>query len=102
MIHIPGHTNIADVLSRLCSHKSEPFDEESEHFLCPLQEVLPAITIEVLREKTVDDEELQKVIKALKTNMWPLEIAAFKAFDRELGLMNGIVVREDRCAAELA
>jgi transposase InsO family protein len=86
----------------LCNQTPEPFDEESEHFLCPLEEVLPAMTTELIRQKTKEDEELQQVMVAVKTGIWPRELASFKAFERELGVMNGIVVREDRAVLPLS
>lgn len=96
MKHIPGSTNIADVLSRLCQGTDSPFDEDSEHFLCEVEEILPAITKKLIQQKTTQDEELQKVIVALETDEWPLELARFKAFKEELGLFNGIVARGER------
>lgn len=102
VVYVPGPNNIADVLSRLCIQEAVPFDEESEHFLCPLEEVLPAMSMEMLKEKTSDDAELQAVIEALRTQDWPGELASFKAFEQELGVVEGVVVRDERAVIPLS
>lgn len=100
--HIPGVENIADILSRLCEGVDEPFDEESEHFLCAVEEIIPAMTKKVIQERTLVDDELQAVVKALETNEWPTELACFQAFARELGVLNGILVRDHRAVLPLS
>lgn len=102
VVHIPGSSNIADSLSRLCNQADKPFDENSEHFLCSVEEILPAISTRLLREKTAEDKEIQEVMKALQTKEWPSELSRYKAFERELGVFNGILVRENRAVMPLS
>lgn len=96
--HIPGSTNISDVLSRLCSQPKveEPFDNESEHYLCAISDGLAAITLDEIQKETVGDETLSAVIEAIRNNSWPPSLFHYQAFSKELGIINGIVVRDDR------
>lgn len=94
--YIPGHLNIADPLSRLYQSKDEQFGESSEHFLCPIEETLPALSLSKITIETQKDPELQLVKQALDDDVWPKEITRFEAFKNELGVIKDVVVREDR------
>lgn len=96
--HIPGSTNISDVLSRLCpySESDVPFDEESEHYLCALDDGLSAIALDEIESETRSDETLTAVIEAIQSGLWPQNLIHYQPFAKELGVINGIVVRDDR------
>lgn len=94
--YIPGSSNISDILSRLVSEPGKPFDEDSEHFLFAIGEGSLAITLDEIRQETVKDEMLTAVIKALDTRCWSSELFRYQAFEKELGVIDGIVVRHDR------
>ncbi|XP_062703966.1 uncharacterized protein K02A2.6-like [Aedes albopictus] len=99
--HIQGANNISDVLSRLCTTEDAPFDESSQHFLCAVGESPDAITLEEIRTETARDPTLTGVVEAMKTQNWPSDLFRFQAFSKELGLIDGIVVREDRIVLPL-
>ncbi|XP_055585263.1 uncharacterized protein K02A2.6-like [Uranotaenia lowii] len=94
--HIPGHMNISDILSRLCPNGEAAFDEESEHFLFAAGEGLSAISLEEIRNETKKDGALMAVVDALKTGNWPTNLIRYEAFKRELGIMEGILIRDER------
>lgn len=94
--HIAGKTNIADVLSRLCTQVDEAFDDDSEYYLCAVSGDLSAITLEEIRKETEADATLSAVIKALESGEWPGNLVGYQTFQKELGVVRGIVIREDR------
>lgn len=94
--HIPGSTNISDILSRLVTESDEPFDDHAEHFLFAIENGPFAITLNEVREATASDETLLSVIKSLETQDWPPELYRYQAFHKELGVVDGIVIRDDR------
>ncbi|XP_049292920.1 uncharacterized protein K02A2.6-like isoform X1 [Anopheles funestus] len=94
--YIPGATNIADILSRLVSEPGKQFDETSDHFLFSLHEGFSAITLDEIRQETTEDEILLAVMSALDTKHWPPELFRYQAFEKELTVIDGIVVRDDR------
>lgn len=96
MKYVPGSRNISDILSRLCTESSSPFDEGSQHFLFAVGEGPSAITLDEIRNETGTDETLSAVIKALDTGEWPTNLFRYQAFCNELGVIDGVVVRNDR------
>ncbi|XP_035914863.1 uncharacterized protein K02A2.6-like [Anopheles stephensi] len=96
VVHIPGQSNISDILSRLCPPSSKAFDEASEHFVCSIEIGPVAIKLEEIKQATNSDATLKEVSKAIETNTWPSHLFAFQAFAKELGVINGVVVRNDR------
>ena len=99
--HIQGANNISDVLSRLCTKEDAPFDESTQHFLCAVGELPNAITLEEIRTETARDPTLNGVVEAMKTQSWPSDLFRYQAFSKELGYIDGIVVREDRIVLPL-
>lgn len=99
--HISGVKNISDVLSRLCTEQGPAFDEGTQHFLCAIGESPVAITLEEIRNETGRDITLTTVIEALKSQNWPKDLFRYQAFNKELGFIDGIVVREDRIVLPL-
>ncbi|XP_058461165.1 uncharacterized protein K02A2.6-like [Malaya genurostris] len=94
--HIPGVSNISDILSRLCPASESAFDEESEHFLFAVGDGPFAITLDEIINETHRDDILASVMKALQTNEWPSNLFRYQAFQNELGIINGVLVREER------
>eukprot|EP00105_Crassostrea_gigas_P008760 XP_011423446.1 PREDICTED: uncharacterized protein K02A2.6-like [Crassostrea gigas] len=72
--YIPGHKNVADVLSRLCIYKSDaPSPSEiSEDFVrfVALQAVPRTLTIQEVEKESAGDLELHRVKEALLTGNW--------------------------------
>ncbi|XP_062538889.1 uncharacterized protein K02A2.6-like [Armigeres subalbatus] len=96
VVHVPGSENISDIFSRLCHQSDAPFDESSEHYVCEIGDELSAITLDEIKKETNLDDELKEVVQAIETQEWPPHLFAYQAFARELGVLNGVVVREDR------
>ncbi|XP_049279570.1 uncharacterized protein K02A2.6-like [Anopheles funestus] len=96
VVHIPGTSNISDILSRLCPQSDKPFDETTDHYICEIGEGNMAITLEEIRQETGLDETLKQVCQAIESQQWPPELYAYQAFSKELGVSNNVVVREDR------
>lgn len=94
--HIPGFDNISDVLSRLCDQSDAAFDEDSEHFLLEIGDGPVAITLDEIRRETKCDQTLQSVMKSLESGDWPHDLIRYQAFDKELGVRDGIVIRDER------
>ncbi|XP_055623626.1 uncharacterized protein K02A2.6-like [Toxorhynchites rutilus septentrionalis] len=98
--HIPGCKNISDVLSRLMVHpdasSDTPFDEATEHYLCAVGEGPTAISLQEIKKGTEQDKVLKAVIKAIYDQKWPSELFRYQAFHDELGIFEGIIVRNDR------
>ncbi|XP_055596636.1 uncharacterized protein K02A2.6-like [Uranotaenia lowii] len=100
--HIPGPTNISDILSRLCAESQTPFDEPSEHFLCAIGEGMTAISLAEIKKETNKDETLCEVMKAIESQDWHPKLVRYSAFAKELGIIDGILVRNDRIVLPLA
>ncbi|XP_055633382.1 uncharacterized protein K02A2.6-like [Toxorhynchites rutilus septentrionalis] len=97
MKHIAGHTNIFDSLSRLCCQSDVPFDDTyAEHYLWAVEEGLVAISLEEIQAETDQDEVLIAVKLALESGNWPPNLFRYQAFHKELGISNGIVIRDER------
>lgn len=94
--HIPGSTNISDILSRLCEQSETPFDENTEHYLCALEEGPTAILLKEIKSESSRDEVLCAVMKAIHNQDWPSDLFRYQAFSKELGVIDGVVVRDER------
>ncbi|XP_041786794.1 uncharacterized protein K02A2.6-like [Anopheles merus] len=96
--YIPGSSNISDSLSRLCpnSDKDKSFDEASEHYVYTIESESEAITLNEIKAETDKDETMREVIKAIENQSWKPKLAHYQAFSKELGIVQGIVVRDDR------
>lgn len=99
--YIPGTDNISDIFSRLCPQSETPFDEASEHYVCGIGEGPSAITLEEIRKGTEGDAVLITVVKAIETQVWPPNLFSYQAFSKELGVIEGVVVRDDRIVLPL-
>ncbi|XP_041785953.1 uncharacterized protein K02A2.6-like isoform X1 [Anopheles merus] len=96
--YIPGNCNISDSLSRLGSNWdiNKPFDEASEHYVYTIDNEYEAITLSEIRSETAQDETMKKVVKAIENQTWGPNLAHYQAFSKELGIIQGMVVRDDR------
>ncbi|XP_055615229.1 uncharacterized protein K02A2.6-like [Toxorhynchites rutilus septentrionalis] len=94
--YISGTSNISDILSRLNSNSDPPFDDNAEHYLCSIGEEPSAITLDDIRNEMVKDEILIAVTKALQSGDWPQHLIRYESFAKELGVINGILVRDER------
>jgi hypothetical protein len=104
--HISGERNVvADVLSRLKSDAPKPYVEGRE--VLELGRVHPqinalfktsdatTISVETVREHTMKDMELQKIIEAIETKEWKskAELRTLRPFADEFFVKKGIVMR---------
>ncbi|XP_058456736.1 uncharacterized protein K02A2.6-like [Malaya genurostris] len=97
MVVVPkGSSNISDILSRLCPPYDASFDEESEHYVCSIGDEYNAITLSEIRSETSKDETLRAVMEAITNQCWPHNLPHYQAFSKELGIIDGVVVRNDR------
>lgn len=94
--HIAGLMNISDPLSRLCSQIDAPFDDNADHYLFAVGEGPTAISLEEIRDETKRDEILIAVKLALESGNWHPDLFRFQAFSKELGISNGIIIRNER------
>ncbi|XP_055622846.1 uncharacterized protein K02A2.6-like [Toxorhynchites rutilus septentrionalis] len=78
------------------SEAEEPFDDDSEHYLCAIEDRLAAITLDEIRNETAKDETLIAVIEAIHSQLWPPGLFHYQPFSKELGLIDDVLVREDR------
>lgn len=103
--YLPGPANISDILSRLVAQEDPAFDDSTEHFLFAVGEgpdLGPAaITLAEIRRETEKDETLSAVIKALDAGEWPTELFRYQAFSKELGIIDGVLVRDSRIVLPL-
>lgn len=99
VVHIPGKSNIADPLSRLCITQKHPsFDDHMEHYIHQLTTYSLPIAVSYSEMKTcsTEDQEIQKVTNALKTDIWPADLIRYKIIKDELALTDGILIRGSR------
>ncbi|KAE8747687.1 hypothetical protein FOCC_FOCC005666 [Frankliniella occidentalis] len=54
------------------------------------------MTLETIRQATGEDEELQLVIKSLRSGRWPKELSAYQLLEPQLAECNGLLAKEDK------
>lgn len=98
--HIPGKQNIADILSRLTTtiendsyEISVIIDEEIDNIM---EEDYFAITHKRIKLAITEDETLNQVMHALKSESWSKELSVFQAFKESLYEIDGILWRDER------
>ncbi|XP_062709152.1 uncharacterized protein K02A2.6-like [Aedes albopictus] len=99
IVHVSGKANIADPLSRLPRFEEcSTYDQNGESMLLSVLEssAPAAMTIEELVGETVRDSELAAVKEALNTGRWTDELKHYLPFREELGVVNDVVMRNDR------
>ena len=98
----PGHDNPADFTSRHPAEttrvsRGEKVAEEYINFVAA--EAVPiALDLQVIKQHTMDDAQLQAVIQALQSNRWPKNLTAFLKIKHELAVTadQSIVMRGTR------
>ncbi len=101
VIHMPGKTNPADVLSRLPIRAQAPRErniaEEYINFIAE-RAVPKAMTLEEIAKATEDDAVLQQVLHCLSLNHWPNDPALqkFSKVRDELSTSQGLLLRGTR------
>lgn len=96
---IPGHSNVADALSRLISKAQvdEPFDEEDEkNLLYALEAGSMNITWQDIEVESEKDDDLIEVRTAIKTGIWPKHLISYEAQLRDLRVLNPMLFKEDK------
>eukprot|EP00105_Crassostrea_gigas_P021384 XP_011440495.1 PREDICTED: uncharacterized protein LOC105337466 [Crassostrea gigas] len=95
--YIPGHKNVADVLSRLCIYKSDaPSPSEiSEDFVrfVALQAVPRTLTIQEVEKESAGDLELHRVKEALLTGNWTDCEESYVSVKTELCSIGKVILR---------
>lgn len=98
---VKGHYNIADPPSRLGCETATKYVEgegpcEIATIACDptdLEFETKTVTLESVKEQTVLDDELQAVLTALESDVWPSNIKAYEKIKHELWTTDGIVVK---------
>ncbi|XP_055585140.1 uncharacterized protein K02A2.6-like [Uranotaenia lowii] len=93
--YVRGSENIADPSSRLYCGSDGPFqDEESPWEIASLQtSSFEFLTEENIKDATLDDNLLQKVMACLDLNEWDKDTQNFKAFAEDLSVKDGILIK---------
>lgn len=110
--HVSGTDNIADAASRIgIKRRDAQYGEGKESYeLCSVTANPSAITDHLLaltnaqvREESMKDLELQSVTSWLGRNeKWPIEIAHFQAFQRNLYVNDGVLMKDEKLVLPLA
>lgn len=102
--YVRGVDNIADPLSRMVKQQPIPFDESNRPHefqiatleLNALVENECAISLQLIREATQSDQQLQRVKLAAESGEWTPELSRFQALSQELSFKQDLVLRDDR------
>lgn len=100
--HIAGELNIADVPSRLVNETEEATQYVEGVWpgeIMQIESQLPpmvkfpkdSLAVQEIKETADKCEEIQKVIQALESGVWPKEIRAFELVRDQLFMMNGVL-----------
>lgn len=101
---IPGHSNVADALSRLISKAQvdEPFEEEDEkNLLYSLEAGNMNITWQDIELESEKDDELLQVRTAIKSGSWPKHLISYEAQLRDLRVLEPMLFKEDKIVLPL-
>ncbi|XP_062709531.1 uncharacterized protein K02A2.6-like [Aedes albopictus] len=96
---VPGSDNIADALSRLikASEEAIPFEDDDEgHYLFALDAGYMDITLADIEVQSENDEELQKLRKALKYGSWPRDLRKYEAQKKTLHTLGSLIINDER------
>ncbi|XP_055590116.1 uncharacterized protein K02A2.6-like [Uranotaenia lowii] len=93
--YIRGRENIADPSSRLYCGNDDPFEDNHSPWEIATLQVsnFGFLTEEHIRDATLIDDLLQKVIVSLESNVWNKETKGFKALAGDLSVQNGILIK---------
>ncbi|XP_062537803.1 uncharacterized protein K02A2.6-like [Armigeres subalbatus] len=96
---VPGHSNIADALSRLISKTQidEAFDEENDkHVLYALDAGAMNISWTDIQLASEGDEELEAVRLAIDTDLWPERLRRYESQAKELRTLDPMLFKGDK------
>lgn len=100
VVYRSGSSNVADPFSRLCQRdpEKESFDEISEMRISQITEISrpKAIKREELEAACEDDETINDVKEAMKSDEWKKELRRFELIKEELCFYNNILLRGTR------
>lgn len=93
--YVRGRENIADSSSRLYCGDDAPFEEDVSPWEigCLEANTMEFLTEHDVRERTEHDETLKKVMHALQTGEWSIDLRKYKAVKDDLTIRNGIIVK---------
>lgn len=97
--YMPGHTNIADPLSRLVDKQKKTTDTVAEDYIYFVaKEAVPqAMSMKEIDRESETDEELKTVRQCIQTDKWEqCKIASYRAVKNELTYLGNIVIRGTR------
>ena len=104
IVHIPGKSNPADMLS-ICplphDHSAVEQSQKTEEYINTLivYNIPKAVTLSEVIEESGNDEIIQKVIECVKTNSWSSKVEELQPYMKirnELGFKSGVLLRGDR------
>lgn len=94
---IKGKANIADPSSRLCSQPAELLDQIQVCTLSTRETInttnARCLPMELVKSKTRNDGEMQGVIEAMESGIWPEELKRYEKVASELRMIDGALVR---------
>ncbi|XP_055592180.1 uncharacterized protein K02A2.6-like [Uranotaenia lowii] len=96
---VPGHSNVADALSRLIdkTQVDEPFDETSDkHLLYSINAGAIDISWQDIEKASELDEILKDVRNAIITDKWPPSLLQFQAHSKEIRAVGATLFRNDK------
>lgn len=97
VIYKPGKTNIADPLSRLCSHSVSSIQEEDVHVHQIVENSRPVtISMEDIIDSSKNDQEICNVKKGVYHNDWTESVKSYKIFENELCFYGNILLRGNK------
>lgn len=97
VIYKPGKTNIADPLSRLCTHTELPPTGEDAHVHQIVEQSRPqAVTMTDIKEVSGTDQEIKDVKKGLYEHEWTELAKGYKVFENEFCFYGNILLRGNR------
>lgn len=101
---IQGKKNPADPFSRLTVPISDGWNEHSEVFHIQSADLRwkKSVSLEDVRERSRNCDELQAVLTALETGIWDKKIIPYKHFENELANLSGLLIRGSRIIPPVA
>lgn len=99
--YVPGAFNIADPSSRLYKGDDPEYTEREGPWeigalngtVADLASPAEILTTDEIREATSTDGHLQMVVRALRTNSWPVEVRNYKSMKDELYEHDGLLMK---------
>lgn len=104
VVYIKGKSNIADVLSRLCTGKDDPYKGRDEELdwsnvslnIAALHEEDEIINLNQIRAQILCDTEMTLLAKAIETGEWLESLKKYEPFKNDYFLNKGLIFRDLR------